>query len=214
MKLRNKVVAGFAATVLALSMMVGTALASTKDLPFEYPNEANAATNNDVWVKLVGGGAGEQVSTQEVADVTKSVDVTITGKCSFDAELIFNFDGGWVPTAMKGQTVDGELVLNMPFVGKGATYAEVIVNLQNKTEGPLAVTKLEWKDEAGNVVFTWPVADEAAAADVATDDAAATDAAATDAAAPKTGVESFGLIFGLGAAVLGSGAVVLKRREK
>lgn len=202
MKLRNKVFAGFAATVLALSMMVGSAMASTKDLPFNYPTEANAPTNNDVWVKLTGGSAGEAVGTQDIADQTKSVDVVITGNCSFDAELIFNFDGGWVPTAMGGQTVDGELVLNMPFVGKGASYAEVIVNLQNKTEGELAVTRLDWKDDAGNVVFSWGA------------EAGAAEAPAADASVPKTGVTSVALLLGLGAAVCGSGAVVLKKKER
>lgn len=34
MKLRNKVLAGLTATVLALSMMMGTAMASTDALPY------------------------------------------------------------------------------------------------------------------------------------------------------------------------------------
>ncbi len=213
MKLRNKVFAGFAATVLTLSMMVGTALASTRELPFEYPNEANAPTDNDVWVKLIASPE-ESVGTREIADITKSVDIVIAGKCSFDAELIFNSDlYSWLPTAQNGQTVDGELTLNMPFDSNGCAWAEVVVSLKNKTEGPLAVTRMDWKDEAGNITFTWPVGAAEAAPAEAADDAVATDAAPTE-AAPKTGVESFGLLFGLGAAVLGSGAVVLKRKEK
>jgi LPXTG-motif cell wall-anchored protein len=89
---------------------------------------------------------------------------------------------------------------------------------------------MEFKDEAGNVLLTHgtkpaevAATDDAAAADDAAvaDDAAATDAAATDAAAdtaatdlPKTGAESFAAIYGLGAALLGSGAVVLRRKQK
>ena len=37
MKLRNKLLAGFVATVLVLSMTLSTALASTDQLPFDYP---------------------------------------------------------------------------------------------------------------------------------------------------------------------------------
>ncbi|MDF2484153.1 MAG: hypothetical protein K0R46_321 [Herbinix sp.] len=199
MKLRNKVFAGLAATVLALTMLVGTAMASTDQLPFAYPNEANAATDNDVWVKLIGGGT--VISTTEVADATRTVDITVEGKCSFEPELIFNFDGGWVPTAPGVTDVDGSTVLTMPMNGKGTTWCEVVVNLKNKTEGALAVTKMEFKDEAGAVLLTWP-ADAGAAA---TDDAAAT---------PKTGVVSLAFVFGLGAAVMGTGSVVLKKKER
>ncbi|MBP1754122.1 MAG: hypothetical protein H6Q59_520 [Firmicutes bacterium] len=201
MKLRNKVFAGLAATVLALTMMVGTAMASTDQLPFAYPNDAGVATNNDVWVKLIGGGT--VISTTEVAEATRSVDITIEGKCSFEPELIFNFDGGWVPTALGKTDVDGTTVLNMPMNGKGTTWCEVVVNLMNKTEGPLAVTKMEFKDEAGAVLLTWPA-----------DAAAATTAAADTTAAPKTGVVSLALIFGLGAAAMGTGSVVLKKKER
>lgn len=203
MSFRNKVFAGFAVTVLALTMMLGTAMASTKELPFEYPNEAGYQTNNDVWVKLIGGGAGEAVSTQEIADLTASVDIVITGKCSFDAELIHNYDGNWKITKKPSQTVDGELILNLPFHGKDTSYSEVVVNLQNKTEGPLAVTRLDWKDEAGKVVFTWPVAAEAPA-----------ESAAPAADVPKTGVLSAALFLAFGTAAFGTGAVVLKKKER
>ncbi len=197
MKLRNKILAGFAATVLALSMMVGSAMASTDKLPFVYPNEANAPTNNDVWVVLYGGAAATPLTDDAaVRDACKSVDIVISGNCSFDAELIANFSGGWLPTAVDGQTVDGELVLSMPYIVKDSGYAEVIVNLKNKTEGPLEISRMDFKDAAGEVLISHGGA-----------------AAATE-AAPKTGVESLGLVFGLGAAVLGSGAVILKRKEK
>ena len=197
MKFRNKILAGFAATVLALSMMVGSAMAQTDKLPFDYPNEANAPTNNDIWVVLYGGAAATPLTDDAaIRDNCKSVDVVITGKCSFDAEIIANFAGGWLPTALNGQTVDGELTLSIPYIVKDSGYAEVIVNLKNKTEGPLAVARMDFKDPSGAVLLSHG------------------GAAATDSAAPKTGVESLGLVFGLGAAVLGSGAVVLKRKEK
>ncbi len=200
MKLRNKIFAGFAATVLALSMMVGSALAQTDQLPFNYPEEANAPTNNDIWVVLFGGTAATPLTDDAaLRDAVESVDVVITGKCSFNAELICNSDvTSWQPNRFDGQTVDGELVINLPYKMAGAGYAEVVVNLQNKTEGPLAVARMDFKDASGAVLLSHGAASEAAATD----------------AAPKTGVESLGLIFGLGAAVLGSGAVVLKRKEK
>ncbi|HKL98791.1 MAG TPA: LPXTG cell wall anchor domain-containing protein, partial [Mobilitalea sp.] len=94
----------------------------------------------------------------------------------------------------------GELTINVATPGKDAGYAEVIVSLKDKSEGALQVTRLDFKDADGTIVLSHGAASEAAAP------------AATD--APKTGVESFGLIFGLGAAVLGSGAVVLKKKEK
>jgi hypothetical protein len=199
MKLRNKVFAALAVTVLTLTMMVGSAMASTDQLPFAYPNEANAATNNDVWVKLIGGGT--VISTTEVADATRSVDITVEGKCTFDPELIFNFDGGWVPSKPGVTTVDGSTVLTMDMNGKDTTWCEVVVNLMNKTEGPLSVTKMEFKDEAGAVLLTWP----AEAASAAADDTAAT---------PKTGVVSLALVFGLGTAAMGTASVILKKKER
>ncbi|MBH1941263.1 hypothetical protein I5677_10195 [Mobilitalea sibirica] len=199
MKLRNKLMAGFAATVLALSMMVGSAMASTDVLPFEYPNEANAATNNDVWVVLFGGTAATPLTDDEaVRDAVKTVDIVITGNASFDAELIANFAGGWVPTTMAGQTVDGELVLSLPYVVKGSGYAEVIVNLKNKTEGPLAVARMDFKDADGKVLVTHGGAAEAAAEE----------------SVPKTGVVSTALLLGLGAVAFGTGAVALKKKER
>ncbi len=201
MKLRNKIFAGFAATVLALSMMIGSAMASTDKLPFAYPNEANAPTNNDVWVVLYGGTAATPLTDDTaIRDACKSVDIIVTGKCSFNPELIANFSGGWLPSSPGNQTVDGELVLSMPYIVKDSGYAEVVINLKDKTEGPLEITRIDFKDADGEVLISTGGAEEVV------EEAAA--------AAPKTGVESLGLVFGLGAAVLGSGAVVLKRKEK
>lgn len=209
MKLRNKVIAGLAATVLALSMMIGTAMAGTDVLPFAYPNDANAATNNDVWVVLFGGTAATPM-TDDVAirDSIKSVDVAINGNATFDAEIIANMTAGWLPTTFAAQTVatGTELVINMPFDAKDAGYAECVVSLKNKTEGALEVSRIDFKDADGNVVLTKGVA--AAAAPVADD------AAATDTAVPQTGVLSFALLFGLGAVTLGTGSVVLKKKER
>lgn len=196
MKLRNKIFAGFIATVLLLSMTVGTAFASTDQLPFDYPNEANAPTNNDVWMVLFGGTAATPITDDEaLRDSVKSADVVITGNASFNAEIIYNYTGGWVPTTFPDQTVDGEMTLNIPADGTGAGYAEIVVSLKDKSEGPLSVKRIDFKDADGNIVISHGEA--SAAAD----------------AAPKTGVVSTALFLGLGAAVLGTGAVVLKKKE-
>jgi hypothetical protein len=113
----------------------------------------------------------------------------------------FYFDGGWLPSKPGVTTVDGSTVLTMDMNGKGTTWCEVVVNLMNKTEGPLSVTKMEFKDEAGAVLLTWP----AEAASAAADDTAAT---------PKTGVVSLSLVFGLGTAAMGTASVILKKKER
>lgn len=198
MKLRNKVLAGFFATILLLSLAVGSAFAGTRDLPFNYPNDANAATNNDVWIVFYGGTATTPINNDEaVRDSIKSVDVVISGKATFNAEVIYNYTGGWVPTSFPSQEVDGEMSINVPCDGNGAGYAEIVVNLKDKSEGPLAVKRLDFKDADGVVVLSWGEASEEAAAE----------------AAPKTGVVSTALFLGLGAAVLGTGSVVLKKKE-
>lgn len=194
MKLRNKVLAGFAATVMALTLMTGAVFASTDVLPFTYGEEAGVATNNDVWVVLFGGTAATPLTDDTaVRDSVASVDVVITGKCSFDAELIANCQSpNWLATNLAGQSVDGETVLNMALSGKDQGWVEVIINLKNKTEGPLEITRLDFKDADGNVVLSHGAASDA----------------------PKTGVVSTALFLGLGAAVFGTGAVVLKKKEE
>lgn len=193
MKLRNKVFAGFIATILVLSMAMGTALAGTDQLPFDYPNEADAATNNDVWVVLYGGTAATPLTDDvTLRDSITSVDVVIAGKATFNAEIVANGPGPWAPTSYPDQEVDGEMVINMPYVMKDARYCEVIVSLKEKSEGPLQVKRLDFKDAAGTVVLSHGAASEAA---------------------PKTGVVSTALFLGLGAAVLGTGSVVLKKKE-
>jgi len=199
MKLRSKVLAGFIVAVLALTMVAGTAFAADK-LPAKFEEAAGGGPvdgqtqNNDVWIKVIGGGS--VYGNQEIAHATRSVDITITGKCSFTLEFIYNYDGGWGPAITSQETIDGEKVYNFAMNGAGTTWCEAVVNLRDKTEGPLEITRMEFKDEAGNVLLT--VGPEPAGGD----------------AAPKTGVVSTALFFGLGAAVLGTGAVVLKKKEE
>ncbi len=211
MKLRNKVLAGLTATVLALSMMMGTAMASTDALPYAYSEDAGSAANNDVWVVLYGGSAATPLTDDAaLRDSVTAVDVVFTGNCDFDAQIINNSEAGWGPQDFVGQTVDGETAIEMALPSKDMGYVEVVVNVINKTEGALAVARLDFKDADGNVVLSHGAASEAAPAEVVEDAAPAAEATAV----PKTGVASLGLIFGLGAAVLGSGAVVLKKKEK
>lgn len=233
MMLRKKLLAAFAATVLALSMMVGSAMAQTDQLPFDYANDAGVAVNNDVWVVLFGGTAGTPITDDTaVRDAVVSVDVIITGKATFDGQIVANCENpGWTPTDFPGESVDGETTLSIPLVGKDNNWVEVVVNLANKSEGPLQVTRMDFKDADGNVVASRGAAsaeageveveegDDAVAetttenkAEVAETTAATENKAATS--VPKTGVASLGLLFGLGAAVLGTGAVVLKKKEQ
>lgn len=196
MKLRNKVLAAFVATVLCLSMMVGSALAQTHELPFDYPEDAEVATNNDVWVVLFGGTAAPPLTDDEaLRDSIKTVDIVISGNASFDAEIISN-GPSWVPYSHPGQTVDGEMTLTLDYDMEGLGYSEVIVNLQNKSEGPLSVKRMDFKDADGNVVLA-----HGAASEVASE------------AAPKTGLVSTALFLGLGATAFGTGAVILKKKE-
>ena len=222
MKLRKKALACFTATVLALSMMVGTALATEK-IPAVYEDAAGGTVvdgetdGNHVWMSLFGGTAATPI-TDDVAvrDSVRTVDVVITGNATFDAEFVLNYQTpGWTPVDLGQQTVDGELVLSTEYDGTDQDWAEFIVNLRNKSEGPLEVTRIDFKDGSGNVVASLGDA-SAPAADAPADDAPADDAPAADVPAddsPKTGVASSALIFGLSAIALGSGAVVLKKKE-
>ena len=197
MKLRNKVLAGFMATILVLSMRVGTALASTDVLPFDYPEDAGVATENDVWVKIIGGGS--VIGDEDLAHATRSVDITITGNATFDLEFIYNSDAGWSPVMMPGESVEGSKVYNFAMNGAGTGWCEAVVNLQNKSEGALQVTSMEFKNEAGEVILT--------RGDVPA--ASGSDSSST----PKTGVVSTALFLGLGTLMAGAGAVVLKKKE-
>ncbi len=216
MKLRKKVLAVFTATVLVLSMMVGTALASTHELPYSYGNEADVQTNNDVWVVLYGGTAAPELTGDEaVRDSVKSVEVTISGDASFTPEIIINSEDGWDAETFSSQTVDGSTTVSKDFDGTGQGYVEVIVNLMGKSEGSLEITRIDFKDASGNVVVSTGGTDAPAAPTEETpaaDDAPATDDAPAE-ESPKTGVVSSALFLGLGAIVSASAAVVLKKKE-
>jgi len=209
MKLR-KVLVGFIAMVFVLSTMVGTAFAKdpSNKLPFSFPDD-----NYDCWVKLIGGG--EFISNADVATKVKSVDITFEGNATFDLQLVYNSnDGGWAPTDYPGQTLDGKLVVNFPMDGTlGSQWCEVVVFVNNQN-GDVTVTQMDFKDEAGNILLTHgkASADDAAPAE----EAAPVEEAANEApaAAPKTGVVGLGVVYGLGAALLASGAVALRRKQK
>lgn len=206
MKLISKFLAGFFATVLILSMTVGTALAAD-NLPAAYDEAAGGlpvtgqTEGHDVWIKIIGSGTA--YGDADIANATRSADITITGNATFDMEFVYNSDGGWAPVALAGESVDGEKVYTFDMNGAGTNWCEAIVNLRNKSEGALEVTRIDFKGETGDVVLS-----VGAASAVATDSAEP-----TAEAAPKTGVVSTALFLGLGATVFGTAAVVLKKKE-
>ena len=155
MKSRKRVLACLLIMTFMVAMIPGRAKASTHELPFAYPNEANVETNNDVWVVVFGGSAAPPLTNnQELANSIRSVSVFFGGNATFDLEVIINSNVGWVPFTYPGINLSGGGVSNVPIVNDGVNYLEVIVNVKNKTEGPLSVTRMEFKDEAGVVVLT------------------------------------------------------------
>lgn len=196
MKIR-KVLAALIVMVIAFSAMTGTAFAKepSNALPFSFPND-----QYDCWVKLIGGG--EVISTSDVSARVRSVDITFEGKAAFDAQLVYNYDGGWVPTDFTGQSVDGSLVLSMPMDGSLApSWCEVVVYVNN-LQGNLSVTKMEFKDEAGKVILAHGT------------DANTEESQAPASFAPQTGIEGLGTVYGLGALLFASGAVFIRRKKK
>jgi LPXTG-motif cell wall-anchored protein len=209
MKFRNKILAGFFATVLILSMTVGTALAAD-NLPAAYDEAAGGlpvagqTDGNDVWIKITGSGTAH--GNAEIANVTRSAAITISGNATFDLEFIYNSDGGWAPAPqLTGESVDGSKVYNFDMDGTGTNWCEAVLNLRNKSEGPLEVTRIDFLDEAGAVVLS--VGSETASATETSTEVTTTEAT------PKTGVVSTALFLGLGATVFGTGALVLKKKE-
>jgi len=221
-KLKNKVLSTLIATVLVLSMMVGTALAQTHELPFDYPEDAGyVSPDNDVWVVLFGGAAAPPLTDDEaLRDSIRSVDVIISGNATFDAHIVAN-GPSWTPHDFYGQSVDGETTINIPYDMTGVGYTEVVVNLKNKSEGPLQITRMDFKDADGNVVLAHGAASDAAPVEEPADDnddvvevaETAPEAPAKTETAPKTGLVSSALLLGLGAVAFGTGAVVLKKKE-
>jgi LPXTG-motif cell wall-anchored protein len=253
MKLRKKVFAGFAATVLALTMMVSSAFAQTI-ATIDAAAGAKEPDKGLCWVRFVDGTncdgtvAPYYDGIAAIYNQVASIDFVVDGACTVEYHIIYEGayspDGtGYDNNTFKAVplTVDGVTVVNQAFDGSvldGTMGASVAFLMRNKSEGALAFEAFIFRNADGAIIggqdgsgFLDAAAatalsaeltgvDEGAAdtADDAatTDDASATEAA-TDAsadAAPKTGVESFGLIFGLGAAVLGSGAVVLKKKSR
>lgn len=244
MKLRNKFIAGFAAIVLVLSMMVGTAMAATID-SIDTAAAAKEATKDKWWIKLVDGAAcdGAVVAYHaEMADVASkvaSIDFVVNGKCTIEYHVIYQGayspDGsGYDNNTLKAvpATVDGVTVISADYDGSvldGTVGSAVAFLARNKSEGAFALEAYILRDADKNIIagvdgtgflaaadatalfneLTGVVEEAAPAEEVATDDAAA-----TDAAVPQTGVVSFALLFGLGAATLGTGSVILKKKER
>jgi len=106
---------------------------------------------------------------------------------------------------LTGESVDGSKVYNFDMDGTGTNWCEAVLNLRNKSEGPLEVTRIDFLDEAGAVVLS--VGSETASATETSTEVTTTEAT------PKTGVVSTALFLGLGATVFGTGALVLKKKE-
>ena len=107
MKLRNKLLAGFCCYSISTVNDLSTALQVPTNCHLITP-EAGVATDNDVWVKIIGGGT--VIGDADIAHATRSVDLTISGNASFELEFIYNSDAGWLPVNMPGESVDGEKV--------------------------------------------------------------------------------------------------------
>lgn len=212
MKMTKKIVAGMAATVLALSMMVGTAFAQ-RTLPATWGDEENGAfageatSDNHVWLTLCGGG--EQYSDQETANKVAKVIYYFDGDCTIDVSHISNTEkGGWSPSTVSGVVINGvtpvscDIKLNPKIV---SAWVEAIVNVYTKTAGPLSLVKAEFVDASGNVLVTIePKANVPATTP---------SSSSSSSSLPKTGVVSTALVFGLGATAFGTGATLLKKKE-
>lgn len=237
MKLRNKVMAGFATTVLALSMMVGTAFAATPI--FEYDNAAGAKEDAKASVicELLSGGGNQDGENgkvykdlQAIATDAASVDVLLTGNFTGTAHLNFVGDATFTPDgtgydnktyASKDITVDGSLVYSGDF-GAIEADARFAFLLRNKSEGAATLEAYILRNADGKIIGGMDGAGFLAAADAealfdeitgAAPAATASTDSATKTSVPKTGVVSTSLILGLGAAAFGMGAIVLKKKE-
>lgn len=234
MKLRNKVLTGFAATVLALSMMVGTALAATP--LYTYGEEAGAKESDKALVicELLSGGGNQDGANGPVYDELQalyadiaSVDCLLTGNFTGTAHLNLVGDLEFTPngTGYDNQTyankeivVDGNLVYSAD-LGPISTDARFAFLLRNKTEGTAVLEGYVFRNADGDIVAGMDGAGylDAAAAQALYD--AATGAVAEVAEepaeeAPKTGVVSAALLLGVGAVASALGSVVLKKKER
>lgn len=155
MKSIKRVLVCILITSLMFPIIPGTSRAATHILPYSYPYEANVETYNDVWVVVYGGSAAPPITNRwSLVEKIRSVDVTLEGKATCDAEIIINSFDGWIPTRFPATSVNGKVVLSVPISTVNPSYLEVIVNLRNKSEGRLTVTKMEFKDEVGAVILT------------------------------------------------------------
>lgn len=227
MKLRNKVFTGFAATVVALSMMVSTALAATP--LYTYGNEAGAKESDKALVvcELLSGGGNQDGSNGPVINELQalyaefaSVDVLLTGDFSGTAHLNLVGDMEFTPNATGYDNVtyankeiacDGYLVYSGEF-GPVTADARFAFLLRNKTEGAAVLEGYVLRNAAGEIVCGMDGAGflDAAAAEALYD--TVTGAAAAD--VPQTGVVSAALLLGVGAVASALGSVVLKKKER
>ena len=155
MKFGKRILSCILIMTFVLAMIPGKVKASTHVLPYAYPNEANVETNNDVWVVVFGGTASPALTHQEeLVRSIRDVDIFIEGQASCNVEVIINSSSGWESLTFPVISIDGTAVIRMSIDEENPSYLEVIVNLKNKTEGPLSVTRMEFMDEAGVIVLT------------------------------------------------------------
>ena len=112
------------------------------------------------------------------------------------------------PTKHSDQSVDGELVINHPIDGSNAGWVELIINVDLQGEGDLKVAGIIFKDGDNNAIATMGETDLGGADTDTNDDADSGDES------PSTGVLSTALFLGLGATALGTGTVLLKKKEE
>ncbi|MHB8128166.1 MAG: hypothetical protein ACYDEX_04135 [Mobilitalea sp.] len=167
MKLQNKFFAGFAATVLALSMMVGTAMAATPIFTYDAAAGAKEDAKSTVICELMSGGGNQDgmngpvyADLQAIATQTASVDVLLTGNFTGTAHLNLVGDFSFTPTgdgydnktyAAKPITVDGFLVYSGAY-GEITADARFAFLLRDKSEGAAALEAYIFRDADGEIV--------------------------------------------------------------
>ncbi|MBH1941262.1 LPXTG cell wall anchor domain-containing protein [Mobilitalea sibirica] len=167
MKLRNKLFAGFAATVLTLSMMVGSAFGATIDT-IDSAAGAREADKAPWWIVLVDGAACDGAAVtyhKEIADVINdiaSIDFVVNGNCSVEYHVIYQGayspDGsGYDNNTLKAVplTVDGVTVVSADYDGSvldGTNGSAVAFLLRNKTEGELSLEQFVLRNADGDII--------------------------------------------------------------
>lgn len=128
-------------------------------------------------------------------------------------------------------TVNSQLYINGEFIGEGPVATETFTGSSKVYLGincwdilfkglyddvkiyDTVLSADEVKTAMNEAVVSTATDTAATTTDAATDTAATTDTTSTT-SVPKTGVASFALLFGLGAAACGAGSVALKKKEK